>query len=74
MLAAKPVLWCEPTDLEYTRGPDGFPPARLLQVKNAGSPVLMYDGQVRYLKSTISPQMLFAAIAPDGDEIVNLDD
>jgi hypothetical protein len=72
-LGAEPVLWCEPRDLEYVRGPEGFPASRLLRVGRDDTVVAMYDGSVRSLRLTIRPQKLLAAIAPDGDEPVDLD-
>jgi hypothetical protein len=73
-LAAEPVLWCEPKDLEYTVGPAGFPPSRLLNVKNYGTPTVFCDGQVRGIKKTVSPQVLLQAIRPDNVQPFTLDD
>jgi hypothetical protein len=72
-LGAEPVLWCEPRDMEYVRGPEGFPASRLLRVGQTDTLVAMYDGSVHPLRLTIRPQKLLAAIAPDGNEVVDLD-
>jgi hypothetical protein len=69
--AARAVNWTEPVDINFN--PKGSLPALGVQPGSPTFNVAMFDGTVRALKRTISPQTLKAAISSRGGEIVNWD-
>jgi prepilin-type processing-associated H-X9-DG protein len=60
------VPWTKPDDLHWQKG---GPPPRLESPHGGGAPALFADGTARFLKPTISPQILLALITMNGNEV-----
>ncbi len=69
--AAEAVDWSKPADMPF----DMKKPLPKLGGHSAGGfNVVMCDGSVRFIRDTINPKMLLAAITIDGGEVANFDD
>jgi len=68
-IAAKPVLWTKPDDMEFD--PKGEM-KKLLLFRDGGTSVVFADGSVRFIQDKISEEVLRAAITKDGGEVVDL--
>jgi hypothetical protein len=72
--SAKPVVWCEPTDIPFQAAPGGFDPQQVGGWFGKNVNVLMADGTVRTIPWKVGPQKFQAAITRAGGEVVILDD
>jgi prepilin-type processing-associated H-X9-DG protein len=64
------VPWTKPDDLHWVKG-RGLP--RLLSPHPEGAHSLFADGAVRFLKSTIRPEILLALLSMNGGEVIGSD-
>ncbi len=69
--AAEAVDWAKPADMAF----DAKKPLPKLGGHSPGGySVLMGDGSVRFIRDTVNPKTLLAAITIDGGEVFNIDD
>ena len=64
------VPWTKPDDLHWQ---PGAPPFQLKSPHSGGAHVVLADGQVRFLKITMSPNILQSLLTVNGGEVISSD-